>query len=139
MNSRNAQSLVAVCVSFILGATAAHSSTVGLDGNGVSHSVQFSAVIRETAAAQKITYLPLNELMAGYLQRHGAAPALDYTNHQYVMYKDIFKHYVLGKSYNEIARANGFLLVTDFLHLNCTAAGMTADLIQGFVEGTRAP
>lgn len=102
-------------------------------------AVQFSAVIRETAAAQKITYLPLNELMAGYLQRHGAAPALDYTNHQYVMYKDIFKHYVLGKSYNEIARANGFLLVTDFLHLNCTAAGMTADLIQGFVEGTRAP
>jgi lysophospholipase L1-like esterase len=102
-------------------------------------AVQFSAVIREIAAAHKITYLPLNEQMAEYLERHGAAPALDYTNHQYVMYKDIFKHYVLGRSYNEIARANGFLLVTDFLHLNCTAAGMTADIIQDFLEGTLAP
>ncbi len=101
-------------------------------------AVQFSAVIRETAAAQGITYLPLNELMAGYLERHGAAPALPYEKFEYAMYKGIFQHYVLGDSYDEIARANGFLLVTDFLHLNCTAAGMTADLIQGFLQGARA-
>lgn len=107
---------------------------------GVWQSVQFSRVIRAAAAEQGVGYLPLNETMIGYLTEKRHRPKLtDATGYMPVMYKGVFSHFVLGKSFDEIAAANGFLLVTDFLHLNGRGAAMAADLIEGFVRETLPP
>jgi len=54
------------------------------------------------------------------------------------MYKGIFFHFLLGRSFDEISESNGFLIVTDFLHLNNRGAEMVAELIEGFVRGAAA-
>lgn len=102
---------------------------------GWNQSAQFSAMIRAEAAAQGVTYLPLNETMTRYLSAKRHRPKYtDVSGYLPIMYKGIFAHFVLGKSFDEISEANGFLLVTDFLHLNRLGAAMAADLIEGFVR-----
>jgi hypothetical protein len=50
----------------------------------------------------------------------------------------IARHFLLGASFDDISRKNGFLLETDYLHLNSAGAGIVADLIEGFVSGAEA-
>ena len=49
------------------------------------------------------------------------------------MIKGIFSHLLLGTSFDKIAANNGFLIVTDFLHLNSRGAKMAADLIENWI------
>jgi hypothetical protein len=50
------------------------------------------------------------------------------------MYKAIVRHYLLGQSWNRISEKNGFLFLTDFIHLNAKGATVAADLIDGFIR-----
>ena len=49
------------------------------------------------------------------------------------MIKGIFSHLLLGTSFDKIASNNGFLILTDFLHLNSYGANLIADLIQKWI------
>ncbi len=95
---------------------------------------RYSADIREIAAAEDVSYLPLFETMATYLRDHPHT-ALPYARgrHTREMYIGIGRHFLLGASFDDISRSNGFVLETDYLHLNATGARMVADLIEGFV------
>lgn len=109
-------------------------------GEDLSHpayqiSVRYNKMIEETAERHGIDYLPLGEEMATYLEEQDQVPGLSYDDgFRAPMYKAIFAHFILGRSFDEIAAANGLLLMTDLLHLNETAAGMAADLIRDFVN-----
>jgi len=48
------------------------------------------------------------------------------------MIKGIFL-FLLGTSFDKIAANNGFLIVTDFLHLNSRGEKMAADLIKNWI------
>ncbi len=96
-------------------------------------SVEYSAVIRDTARREGCTYLPLNEKMTAYLKENPRRPRHSYSEGQFLMYTGIFEHFIFGRSFDEIAEENGFLLLTDFLHLNGRAAGMVTELIAGFI------
>jgi hypothetical protein len=50
--------------------------------------------------------------------------------------KGIIKHYFLGQDWDEIARASGFSLHVDYLHLNTAGAQMVADLIIEYLQST---
>ena len=50
-----------------------------------------------------------------------------------VMYKGLARHYLLGKSFDEISEDNGFLYLIDLLHINTRGAETVADLIEGFI------
>jgi lysophospholipase L1-like esterase len=105
------------------------------ESTGWHQSVRYSRVIQTIAAEQGVAYLPLNETMVRYLAEQRHLPKhTDATGYKPVMYKGIFSHFVLGKSFDDISEANGFLLVTDFLHLNSRGAAMAADLIGEFVR-----
>lgn len=104
-----------------------------LDQPGFAASESYSRVIQEVAAAQHLTYLPLHENMTALLRSRNSNPRHAYHDDGRLMYLAVARHYLLGQSYDEIARANGFLLLTDHLHLNSTGAGMAADLIESFV------
>lgn len=97
-------------------------------------SIEYAAVAREVASAEKTAYLPLNETMAAHLAQHKSTAKHPYSSIDSVMYAGVFKHFILRKSYDTISHDNGFLLLTDFLHLNSRGAGMVADLIEGFVR-----
>ena len=96
-------------------------------------SVAYSAVIRETARREGCAYLPLNETMVAYLKANPRPQRHSYSESQSLMYAGIFRHFILGESFDGISSRHGFLLLTDFLHLNGRAAGMVADLVLEFV------
>jgi lysophospholipase L1-like esterase len=96
----------------------------------------YSKVIKEVAIKQQLNYIAVHETMTDYLKKKNTKPNLC-LNHNllYVMYKGILLHYILGRSFDEISTSNGFVLLTDFLHLNSKGAEMIADLVQEFVTG----
>lgn len=98
-------------------------------------SMEYSAVIRDVALREGCAYLPLNEKTAAYLKANPRPPRRSYSELQSLMYAGIFRHFILGKSFDEISDANDFQLLTDFLHLNGRSAGMISELILGFVGG----
>jgi lysophospholipase L1-like esterase len=94
----------------------------------------YAEIIKEIAGAEGVAYLPLFETMADYLAKHPHdAPPYTFRDQQYDMYVGIGRHFLLGASFDDIARSNGFLLETDYLHLDSAGAAMVAGLIEGFV------
>jgi lysophospholipase L1-like esterase len=94
----------------------------------------YGEIIRDVAGTEGVSYLGLFEKMTAYLAAH-PHEALTYTQGDFerAMYTGIARHIFLSASFGDISRKNGFLLETDYLHLNETGARMVADLIEGFV------
>jgi len=95
---------------------------------------EYSDIIQGIAEADNIDYLPLHENITEYLLAEDHHPRLSYDNgFRRIMIKGIFSHFLLGSSFDKIATKNGFLIVTDFLHLNHRGAKMVADLIKNWL------
>ncbi len=108
---------------------------MGEDQNDAAYrlAVEYSMIIKEVAREEKVGYLPLNENMNEFLKDRKIPLRHDFQKTEMLMYKAIVQHYLLRQSYDEIAASNGFMMHTDYLHLNCTGAGMVADLVENFV------
>ena len=101
-----------------------------------TRTASYSTIIRDVASREGIAYLPLHEAITDYLKEQKHRPKLTYDGEwKSVMYKSIFLHIIFGRSFDKISSYNGFLIVTDFLHLNSRGAEMVANLIEGFVLG----
>ncbi|HUN54979.1 MAG TPA: SGNH/GDSL hydrolase family protein [Smithella sp.] len=96
-------------------------------------SEAYSRVIRDVALSERLTYLPLHENMTAFLRARNPHPLYAFRDDKLLMYIAIARHFLLRQSYDDISRTNGFVLLTDHLHLNSTGAGMVADLIENFV------
>ena len=95
---------------------------------------EYSDIIQGIAEADNIDYLPLHETITEYILLEDHRPKLSYDNgFRWIMIKGIFSHFLLGTSFDKISANNGFLILTDFLHLNSRGAKMTADLIEKWI------
>jgi lysophospholipase L1-like esterase len=96
----------------------------------------FSGIIKEVAERQGAVYLPLFESMERTLAgRTRHADSESFHGHERgAMYGAILRHYLLGQDWNTISRANGFLLLVDFIHLNERGGHMVADLADDFLR-----
>jgi lysophospholipase L1-like esterase len=110
--------------------------TIGedLDSMAYRRGAEHSRIIKEVAAEKGVTYLPLQERMVDYLRSHPSTQKYPIEEFRRVMYVALAKRYLLGRSYDEIAADNGFLLHPDHLHLSEAGAAMVADLIEGFIR-----
>ena len=95
---------------------------------------EYSGIILDVAQENNVDYLPLHEKITEYLLAEDHRPRLSYDNgFRRIMIKGIFSHFLLGTSFDKIATNNGFLIVTDFLHLNHRGSKMVADLIKNWI------
>jgi lysophospholipase L1-like esterase len=116
--------------------------TIGEDLDSIAYrrGAEHSQIIKEVTAERGVTCLPLHERMVDYLQAHPSTQKYPIEEFRKVMYWVLAKRYLLGRSYDEIAADNGFLLHPDHLHLSEAGAAMVADLIEGFVrDGLDSP
>lgn len=97
------------------------------------HSLRFIEIIREVTEEEELVYLPLRERMEAFLLEHPSSTRLSFEHRQRLNKLAFARHLFLKKSWNEIAAAYGFHLLTDFVHLSCSGAEMAADLIEGFL------
>lgn len=94
---------------------------------------EFSAIIKDVAIKEGMTYIPLNEKLTEMLIASGHRPRFSYSPEDFVMYRSIARHFFLGQSYDKISEIHGYYLLTDHLHLNGRAAGTVAGMIEGFI------
>ena len=102
---------------------------------GYKRAREYSDTIRKIADERQLAYLPLNEKLDRAIREK--APGRDPVfigPERTLMYKAIVRHYLLGQSWNRISEKNGFLFLTDFIHLNAKGATVAADLIDGFIR-----
>ncbi len=101
-------------------------------------AAEYSRIIRDVAAEENVDYLPLNETMSRRIQDRGVAPGLRYEGDTEIpLYRVLAQHYLLRKSFDEIAEGYRFLFLTDLLHLNTRGAEAVADLIEEFIKKGR--
>jgi len=98
-------------------------------------SGEYSLIVKEVAEEYGCAYLPLFETMDGYLRARPGKTEYDYSETRALMMKAVLKHYILRQSWNRIGARNGFILHTDFLHLNDTGADMLAGIVAEFLTG----
>ncbi len=109
---------------------------IGEDINHIAYqrTKEYSGIILDVAQENNVDYLPLHEKITEYLLAEDHHPRLSYDNgFRIIMIKGILSHFLLGTSFDKIATNNGFLIVTDFLHLNHRGAKMVADLIKNWI------
>lgn len=97
-------------------------------------ATEYSRIVRDVAAAEKVDYLPVNEEMTRRIEARGEKPTLLYRGDpEFAMYRVLARHYLLRQSYDEIAERYRFLFLTDLLHLNTRGASAVAGLIEDYV------
>lgn len=93
---------------------------------------EYSAIIREVARAEDVTYIAVYE---GMLAQILASPGRAFTCFRFVsFYRDAFRALVLRKSPDEVAEMNGWRFHTDGVHLNSRGGMIVGDLVQEFID-----
>jgi lysophospholipase L1-like esterase len=83
-----------------------------------------------------VSYLPVFEEMEAYLNHRRQHSGKPYTGPGLIPHA-MWDHFVLRKDWDAIGAANGFLLLTDGIHLNRHGANIMAELIEGWLTGYR--
>jgi len=95
---------------------------------------EYNAILRGIAEQEQTAYLPVYERQEEYLKNNqykagrpfegGIGPSLIL----------LICHYVLRQSFDTISKKNGYILVTDGIHLNSRGAAFIADEIELFLR-----
>jgi lysophospholipase L1-like esterase len=92
----------------------------------------FSAIIRATAERNGVAYVPFFERLSAEI---AGTPGQALTSFRFLpVYRDTFRYYVLRKSSDEIATANGWRFHVDGVHLNRRGGLILAGLVQSFLD-----
>jgi lysophospholipase L1-like esterase len=93
---------------------------------------ELSGIIRETAASNQLAYIPFFETLRDQIV---ATPGKPFTEFRFLpIYLDTFRFYVLRRSSDEIAQANGWRFHVDGVHLNRRGGMILANLVQEFLD-----
>ncbi|MFI6598753.1 SGNH/GDSL hydrolase family protein [Nonomuraea sp. NPDC050536] len=103
------------------------------DSPSVRRSIEYAEAVREVAKQVGITYLPLNERQLAHLRKAGHTPKVSYRDGRSIQGRAATQHFLLGRSFDAIARSRRLELTTDLVHQNSRGAGMIADLIDDFL------
>ncbi|WP_410872556.1 SGNH/GDSL hydrolase family protein [Nocardia sp. A7] len=88
----------------------------------------FNTAIENTATTAGIDYLPVHEQFADRLRRSGSA-ATTFDFGFPLAFRAAAKHYLLGRSWDQVARSNGLELLVDHIHLSDQGGAIVADLV----------
>lgn len=99
---------------------------------------KYSRIVKEIAEAEGVVFIDLHEKMTDViLSRGGGSLEAPESDKFLDAVTDALVSYAFfGKSLDEISAEKGFLVLTDYLHLNSTGAGIVADCIENAVLGS---
>jgi acyl-CoA thioesterase I len=90
--------------------------------------------IRRVAEVAGAEYLPVHERLLALLESKTAAPGPGWTGSWWPGVRSLVEHFVFGRSYDDIARAQGWLLSPDGVHMNARGAATIADVIEEWLR-----
>lgn len=86
-----------------------------------------NAALRDLCAQRGVECLPLHDRLAAHIPPGHRPPP--YTGDRTLIVRAMLSHMVLRRSWDDISRRNGLVVLTDHIHLNDTAATVVADLV----------
>lgn len=92
--------------------------------------------LKEIAAQEQVTCLPVYERQEGYLSTAQRAAGRPFEVKMMLTLKLILRRYLLRQTFDRISEQNGFLLVTDGMHMNSRGAALIANEIESFLRTT---
>ncbi|MFJ3877106.1 SGNH/GDSL hydrolase family protein [Streptomyces sp. NPDC090077] len=107
------------------------------DSEPVRRAGEYSQVVKETAAAYGVTYLPLYERQIRHLRTVDHTPGIAFRDGRTLSSRAAMQHFLLGRSFDSISRRRGLELTTDFIHQNSRGAAMIAAVINEFLSAGR--
>ena len=93
-----------------------------------------NAELRGVCEATGAAYLPVYEHLADLLAAQGATRGPAWSGSWAPGVTSLVEHFVLGRSYDTIALARGWILSPDGVHMDSTGAGIIADVVAGWLE-----
>ncbi|MHA2363999.1 MAG: SGNH/GDSL hydrolase family protein [Candidatus Hodarchaeales archaeon] len=97
--------------------------------------LEYNSIIKDISIDHNISYLFLNEKQEQFLKENNHLPKMIYNDRlvDRTCLKASIKYFLFLKNLDQISKDNGFLITTDFLHMNSTGAKMITDLIEKFI------
>jgi lysophospholipase L1-like esterase len=93
---------------------------------------EYSAILKDIAREEAVSYLPLYERMHDLIL---ASPGRAFTSFDFLpFYRDVFRQFVLHKSHDEIGQLGGWRFHRDGIHLNSRSGKLLADLVHEFLS-----
>ena len=95
---------------------------------------EYNALLKEITIQEQAGYLPVYERQEEYLKnnQHEAGRTFESGIKSSLML--LIRHYMLKQSFDTISEKNGYLLVTDGIHMNSRGAAFIADEIESFLR-----
>ncbi|MEX0686453.1 MAG: GDSL-type esterase/lipase family protein [Balneolales bacterium] len=104
-----------------------------LDEESNYWSAAYSEIIKRVANENGISYLALNERERELVQSLGYRSRCSYKKSRKLIRHAIVKHYLFGKSWDDISDEHGFLLSHDLFHKNSKGGKIIVHLIDRFI------
>mgnify|MGYP002620280487 CR=1 FL=1 len=89
----------------------------------------FNDVIEQVAYDYKATYLPLHERLVEVIRQERPAGKPTGSFSFPLALRTAFEHYVLRRSWDEVAAGNGLTVLTDHIHLSDRAGAIVEELV----------
>jgi lysophospholipase L1-like esterase len=105
-----------------------------LDTRSNRQARPYVAFLKETAASLGLAYLPVYERMADYLKSTGQHEGTSHHSRVFMTARLTVRHIFFKESYDSISLRNGFILLTDGVHLNEKGASLVADVMEEFLS-----
>lgn len=91
---------------------------------------EYNLEIKELAKKHQVQLLDLNQKMIEFLKKNQPTPPQKHPEGIGMMTKAILKHYFLFQKWDKIAEQNGYLMLTDGVHLNGVGGKILMDLVK---------
>ena len=93
-----------------------------------------NAAISGVCDASVATYLPVYEHLTDLLLSQGATTGPGWTGSWLPGIRSLVEHFVLGRSYDDIALSAGWVFTPDGVHMDSTGARVIADVVEGWLS-----
>lgn len=110
-----------------------------LGSTPLRRATEYSAIVREVAAATEVGYLPLHERQVDYLRTLDRQPGTPYRAGLGLSSRASIQHFMLRRTFDDISDRRGLSLTTDTLHQNTQGATLIADVISEFLDRSVPP
>jgi len=95
---------------------------------------EYNALLKDIAIQEQVGYLPVYERQEEYLKKHQQEAGRPFTSGITSSLMLVIRHYIFKQSFDTISQKNGYLLVTDGIHMNSRGAAFIADEIESFLR-----
>jgi len=95
---------------------------------------EYNALLQQVAGQEGASYLPVYERQEAYLRAAQPGRGRGFQVGLTPSIKLLAQHFLLRQSFDTIAARNGYLLLTDGMHLNARGAAFLADEVESFLR-----